>query len=397
MQSFQTYSFQNKRAIVRVDFNVPLDKNTGAVSDDKRIKAALPTLKHILENGGSIVLLSHFGRPKNGPEAVFSLEQICSKVSEVLGTNVDFAADCISETAFSKSAALQPGQVLLLENVRFYKEETAGDLEFAKKLAQHGDCYVNDAFGAAHRAHASTTQIATFFPNDKMMGLLMEGEIANARKVLHEAKRPFTAIVGGAKVSDKVLIVQNLLNLADHIIIGGGMAYTFFKALGGEIGASLCEEERLETCKEILAAAKEKGVQIHLPTDAIIADRFAADANTQTAPSGAIAGAWMGLDIGTEAIKDFSAVLENSQTILWNGPMGVFEMPAFEQGTKAVALAVAAATKNGAFSLIGGGDSAAAVQKFGLQDQVSYVSTGGGALLEYFEGKVLPGVQAIEA
>ncbi len=397
MQSFQAYSFQNKRAIVRVDFNVPLDKNTGAVSDDKRIRAALPTLKHILENGGSIVLLSHFGRPKNGPEAVFSLEQICSKVSEVLGTNIDFAADCISEAAFSKSGALQPGQVLLLENVRFYKEETAGDLEFAKKLAQHGDCYVNDAFGAAHRAHASTTQIATFFPNDKMMGLLMEGELANARKVLHEAKRPFTAIVGGAKVSDKVLIVQNLLSLADHIIIGGGMAYTFFKALGGEIGASLCEEERLETCKEILAAAKEKGVQIHLPTDAIIADRFDTDANTQTAPSGAIAGAWMGLDIGPEAIKDFSAVLENSQTILWNGPMGVFEMPAFEQGTKAVALAVAAATKNGAFSLIGGGDSAAAVQKFGLQDQVSYVSTGGGALLEYFEGKVLPGVQAIEA
>jgi phosphoglycerate kinase len=397
MQSFQAYSFQNKRAIVRVDFNVPLDKTTGAVSDDKRIRAALPTLKHILENGGSIVLLSHFGRPKNGPEAVFSLEQICSKVSEVLGTNVDFAADCISEAAFSKSGALQPGQVLLLENVRFYKEETAGDLEFAKKLAQHGDCYVNDAFGAAHRAHASTTQIATFFPNDKMMGLLMEGELANARKVLHEAKRPFTAIVGGAKVSDKVLIVQNLLSLADHIIIGGGMAYTFFKALGGEIGASLCEEERLETCKEILAAAKEKGVQIHLPTDAIIADRFATDANTQTAPSGAIAGAWMGLDIGPEAIKDFSAVLENSQTILWNGPMGVFEMPAFEQGTKAVALAVAAATKNGAFSLIGGGDSAAAVQKFKLQDQVSYVSTGGGALLEYFEGKVLPGVQAIEA
>ena len=397
MQTFQAYSFQNKRAIVRVDFNVPLDKNTGAVSDDKRIRAALPTLKHILENGGSIVLLSHFGRPKNGPEAVFSLEQICAKVSEVLGTNVDFATDCISEAAFSKSGALQPGQVLLLENVRFYKEETSGDLEFAKKLAQHGDCYVNDAFGAAHRAHASTTQIASFFPNDKMMGLLMEGELANARKVLHEAKRPFTAIVGGAKVSDKVLIVQNLLNLADHIIIGGGMAYTFFKALGGEIGASLCEEERLETCKEILAAAKEKGVQIHLPTDAIIADRFDTDANIQTAPSGAIEGTWMGLDIGPEAIKDFSAVLENSQTILWNGPMGVFEMPAFEQGTKAVALAVAAATKNGAFSLIGGGDSAAAVQKFGLQDQVSYVSTGGGALLEYFEGKVLPGVQAIEA
>ncbi len=397
MQAFQDYNFQNKRAIVRVDFNVPLDKNTGAVSDDKRIRAALPTLNHILNNGGSVVLLSHFGRPKNGPEAIFSLKQIVAKVSELIGRNVTFVSDCCSEEAFSKSAALQPGEVLLLENVRFYKEETAGDLNFAKKLAQHGQCYVNDAFGAAHRAHASTTQIATFFPNDKMSGLLMKGELDNARKVLHGAQKPFTAIVGGAKVSDKVLIVQNLLNLADHIIIGGGMAYTFFKAQGGEIGASLCEEERLETCKEILAAAQEKGVQIHLPIDAIIADRFAADAATQQTPSDEIPANWMGLDIGPKAIQAFTEVLQNSKTILWNGPMGVFEMPAFENGTKAIALAVAAATKNGAFSLIGGGDSAAAVQKFGLQNDVSYVSTGGGALLEYFEGKVLPGVQAIEA
>ncbi|MEN9743503.1 MAG: hypothetical protein RLZZ65_1308 [Bacteroidota bacterium] len=397
MQAFQTYPFENKRAIVRVDFNVPLDKTTGKVSDDKRIRAALPTIQHILSQGGSVVLLSHFGRPKNGPEAIFSLAQICEKVSELVGAEVLFAKDCIGEDAYAKSSALQPGQVLLLENVRFYPEETAGELEFAKKLAQHGDCYVNDAFGAAHRAHASTTQIATFFPTDKMTGLLMQGELANARKVLHEAKRPFTAIVGGAKVSDKVLIVQNLLNLADHIIIGGGMAYTFFKALGGEIGASLCEDERLETCKEILSEAQKKGVQIHLPKDAVIADQFAADANTQVAPSGAIADKWMGLDIGPEAISDFKEVLENSQTILWNGPMGVFEMPAFENGTKAVAVSVAAATKKGAFSLIGGGDSAAAVQKFNLQNEVSYVSTGGGALLEYFEGKVLPGVQAIEA
>lgn len=397
MQAFQDYNFQNKRAIVRVDFNVPLDKNTAAVTDDKRIRAALPTLNHILNNGGSVVLLSHFGRPKNGPEAIFSLEQIVAKVSELMGRNVAFVSDCISEEAFTKSAALQPGEVLLLENVRFYKEETAGDQDFARKLAQHGQCYVNDAFGAAHRAHASTTQIAAYFPNDKMSGLLMKGELDNARKVLHEAHKPFTAIVGGAKVSDKVLIVQNLLNLADHIIIGGGMAYTFFKAQGGEIGASLCEAERLETCKEILAAAHEKGVQIHLPIDAIIADRFAADASTQQTPSDEIPANWMGLDIGPKAIQAFTEVLQNSKTILWNGPMGVFEMPAFEQGTKAIALAVAAATKNGAFSLIGGGDSAAAVQKFGLQNDVSYVSTGGGALLEYFEGKVLPGVQAIEA
>lgn len=397
MSTFNSFSFSGKRAIVRVDFNVPMDKTTGLVADDKRIRAALPTIQHILKNGGSVVLLSHFGRPKNGPEAIFSLAQITAKVSELIGTKVHFASDCISSEAFEISQNLQPGEVLLLENVRFYAEETAGDTAFAKKLAQHGDCYVNDAFGAAHRAHASTTQLASFFPNAKMAGLLMNAEIENAKKVLLHAERPFTAIVGGAKVSDKILIVENLLNLADHIIIGGGMAYTFFKALGGHIGNSLCETERLDTCLEILNKAKTKGVQIHLPTDAIAADRFAADANTQIEPSNAISEDRMGLDIGPKAITDFEAVLLQSKTILWNGPMGVFEMPAFENGTKSMALAVASATKNGAFSLIGGGDSAAAVQKFELSSQVSYVSTGGGALLEYFEGKVLPGVEALEA
>jgi phosphoglycerate kinase len=397
MSTFNNYAFAGKRAIVRVDFNVPMDKATGLVSDDKRIRAALPTLKHILDQGGSVVLLSHFGRPKNGPEAIFSLEQISAKVSEALGVNVQFAADCIGDEAFLKSQSLKAGQVLLLENVRFYKEETNGDHSFAEKLAKHGDCYVNDAFGAAHRAHASTTQLASFFPNDKMAGLLMNAEIENAKKVLHQAERPFTAIVGGAKVSDKVLIVENLLQIADHIIIGGGMAYTFYKAMGGHIGASLCEEERVDTCKEILARAKTMGVQIHLPVDAIVADRFAADANTKIAPSGEIEDNWMGLDIGPKAIETFKEVLLKSKTILWNGPMGVFEMPAFEAGTKNIALAVAEATANGAFSLIGGGDSAAAVHQFNLSSQVSYVSTGGGALLEYFEGKTLPGVQALEA
>jgi phosphoglycerate kinase len=318
-------------------------------------------------------------------------------VEKNIGQTVQFASDCIGQDAKERSAALKNGEVLLLENVRFYAEETKGDISFAEKLASLGDCYVNDAFGAAHRAHASTTQIAQFFPRDKMVGFLMKAEIESARKVLNHAERPFTAIVGGAKVSDKVLIVENLLNIADHIIIGGGMSYTFYKAQGGTIGQSLCEDERLETCREILAKAKEKGVRIHLPLDSTIADRFAADALTKVAPSNQIPDGWMGLDIGTEAIAAFREVLLASKTILWNGPMGVFEMKAFENGTKAVAEAVAEATAKGAFSLIGGGDSAAAVQKFGMSDQVSYVSTGGGALLEYFEGKVLPGVQAMEA
>lgn len=397
MTSIDTYSFKGKRAIVRVDFNVPLDKETFEVTDDKRIRAALPTIHHILKSGGSVILLSHFGRPKDGPEEKFSLKQIIKVVEKNIGQTVQFASDCIGQDAKERSAALKSGEVLLLENVRFYAEETKGDIGFAEKLASLGDCYVNDAFGAAHRAHASTTQIAQFFPRDKMVGFLMKAEIESARKVLNHAERPFTAIVGGAKVSDKVLIVENLLNIADHIIIGGGMSYTFYKAQGGTIGQSLCEDERLDTCREILAKAKEKGVRIHLPLDSTIADRFAADALTKVAPSNQIPDGWMGLDIGTEAIAAFREVLLASKTILWNGPMGVFEMKAFENGTKAVAEAVAEATANGAFSLIGGGDSAAAVQKFGMSDQVSYVSTGGGALLEYFEGKVLPGVQAMEA
>ena len=396
MNSIDTYNFQGKRALVRVDFNVPLDKETMAVTDDKRIRAALPTIQHILNEGGSVILLSHFGRPKEGPEEKFSLKHIRSSVEKVLGLSVDFAEDCIGVEAQEKSKHLTSGSVLLLENVRFYSEETKGDQAFAEKLAALGDCYVNDAFGAAHRAHASTTQIADFFPNDKMVGFLMKSELESARKVLNHAERPFTAIVGGAKVSDKVLIVENLLNIADHIIIGGGMSYTFYKAQGGQIGQSLCEDERLETCREILTKAKEKGVQIHLPVDSTIANRFAADAETKVSPSNQIPEGWMGLDIGTEAVATFREVLLASKTILWNGPMGVFEMEAFENGTKSIAEAVVEATSHGAFSLIGGGDSAAAVQKFGMSDQVSYVSTGGGALLEYFEGKVLPGVQAIE-
>ena len=396
MNSIDTYNFQGKRALVRVDFNVPLDKETMAVTDDKRIRAALPTIQHILNAGGSVVLLSHFGRPKEGPEDKFSLKHILTTVEKNIGKPVRFSSDCIGKDAIEQSAMLKNGEVLLLENVRFYSEETKGDLGFAEKLSKLGDCYVNDAFGAAHRAHASTTQITQFFPKDKMVGYLMKSELESARKVLNHAERPFTAIVGGAKVSDKVLIVENLLNIADHIIIGGGMSYTFYKAQGGHIGQSLCEDERLETCREILTKAKEKGVQIHLPVDSTIADRFAADATTAVCSSNQIPDGWMGLDIGTEAVKAFREVLLASKTILWNGPMGVFEMEAFENGTKSVAMAVAEATKNGAFSLIGGGDSAAAVQKFGMSDQVSYVSTGGGALLEYFEGKVLPGVQAIE-
>ena len=395
MIDFLDYDFSNKRVLIRVDFNVPQDKSTFEITDDKRIRAALPTLKHILNKGGSLILMSHLGRPKNGPEDKFSLKHIIPHFEKLLGTEVSFANDCIGSDAKQKSATLKSGEILLLENVRFYPEETEGDINFAKELASLGDCFVNDAFGAAHRAHASTTQIASFFPNDKMMGFLMTAEIESAEKIIKKTERPFTAIVGGAKVSDKVLIVENLLKIADHIIIGGGMAYTFFKALGGEIGDSLCENERLETCKEIVERAKTLGVEIHLPIDSKISNKFAADAETRNQKSGAIPEGWMGLDIGTETIKSFTKVLMNSKTILWNGPMGVFEMDAFAHGTKSIAEAVAEATKNGAYSLIGGGDSAAAVQKFGFASQVSYVSTGGGALLEYFEGKDLPGISAI--
>ncbi len=396
MKFLNNYNFKNKKVLLRVDFNVPLDKETGEVTDDKRIKAALPTINYILDQGGALILLSHFGRPKEGKEDKYSLSQILPCLEKCIGKEVFFSPDCIGDSAKQMSDSLLPGQVLLLENVRFYKEETQGDLHFAQELASLGDCFVNDAFGAAHRAHASTTQIASFFPDDKMMGFLMQGEIDNANKIMQSTAHPFTAIVGGAKVSDKILIVENLLLKADNIIIGGGMAYTFFKAMGGEIGNSLCETDRLETCLSILSQAKERGVSIYLPIDSIIADQFSATANIQNSPSDAIPQNWMALDIGVKACIDFETVLLNSKTILWNGPMGVFEMEAFENGTKSVAYAVAKATKAGAFSLIGGGDSAAAIMKFGLEDEVSYISTGGGALLEYFEGKQLPGLLALE-
>lgn len=395
MLNFKSYNFNDKKVLIRVDFNVPLDKENFTITDDKRIRAALPTILHILKGGGSLIIMSHLGRPEEGFEDKFSLRHITARIEELVETNVLFANDCIGPEANEKSKALKPGEILVLENVRFYKEETKGDIDFARKLAVLGDCYVNDAFGTAHRAHASTTQIASFFPNDKMAGFLMDAEIESARKVMEKTKRPFTAIVGGAKVSDKVLIVENLLDVADNIIIGGGMAYTFFKAQGGEIGNSLCEDERLETCLEILQKAKEKGVNVYLPVDSIIADKFAPNAATENTASNTIPAGWMGLDIGTEAADIFKEVVMNSKTILWNGPMGVFEMDAFANGTRTIAEAVAEATKTGAYSLIGGGDSAAAVQKFGFANAVSHVSTGGGALLEYFEGKELPGIKAI--
>jgi phosphoglycerate kinase len=395
MITITDYDFKGKKAIIRVDFNVPLDKLTFNVLDDKRIRAALPTIKYILGNGGAVILIAHFGRPKNGPEQQYSLKNILPCISDLLDLPVQFASDCIGNEAMKQSKSLQPGEVLVLENVRFYKEETAGSIEFAQKLSSLGDCFVNDAFGAAHRAHASTTQIASFFPADKMMGFLMNAEIENAQKVLADGKKPFTAIIGGAKVSDKILIVENLLSIADHIIIGGGMAYTFIKAIGGNIGNSICEVERIPICLAILEKAKLNGVQIHLPIDSVIADEFSPTANRTNCLSNQIPDGWMGLDIGEKSSREFENILSKSMTILWNGPMGVFEMESFSEGTKSMASAVASATKNGSFSLIGGGDSAAAVLKFGFENEVSYISTGGGALLEYFEGKELPGITAL--
>ena len=397
MISIDNFNFNSKRALVRVDFNVPLDKETQTITDDKRIRAALPTIQKILSDNGSAILMSHLGRPKNGPEDKFSLKHIIHSIKEITGAKIHFAKDCIGREAKELSEKIAPGEILLLENVRFYPEETQGDESFAKQLALLGDCYVNDAFGTAHRAHASTSQIAQFFPNNRMCGFLMQKEIQSAKAVMEDTKRPFTAIVGGAKVSDKVLIVENLIQKADHIIIGGGMAYTFKKALGGQIGKSLCEDDRLKTCLDILKRAKEKGVEIHLPKDSVIANDFNNNANINTSQSNNIEDNWMGLDIGPEASKDFCEVILKSKTILWNGPMGVFEMSSFEQGTKSIAEAVATATSNGAYSLIGGGDSAAAAKKFGVEKAISHVSTGGGALLEYFEGKELPGIRAIEA
>ncbi|MBV4359751.1 phosphoglycerate kinase [Pinibacter aurantiacus] len=399
MSQFSEHNFKGEKALVRVDFNVPLDKQTQAITDDTRMTAAVPTIKKILSDGGSVILMSHLGRPKDGPEEKSSLKHLVQHLSELLGgTTVLFANDCIGEQAFMTANMLRAGEVLLLENLRFYKEEEKGDEKFAEKLSKLGDVYVNDAFGTAHRAHASTAVIAKFFPKEKrMFGLLMEGEVSSAEKVLHSAQKPFTAIIGGAKVSDKILIIENLLERATDIIIGGGMAYTFFKAQGGNIGNSLCEDDRLDMAKDLLKKAEAKGVCIHLPSDSVIADKFAADANTSAAPSNNIPAGWMGLDIAENACAQFSNVIKNSKTILWNGPMGVFEMEKFQHGTKAIATAVAEATQNGAFSLVGGGDSVAAVNQFGFTDKVSYVSTGGGAMLEYFEGKELPGIAAVKA
>jgi phosphoglycerate kinase len=398
MGKFSSYNFAGQKALIRVDFNVPLNKQTLAITDDTRMKATIPTIKKILNDGGSVILMSHLGRPKDGPEDKSSLKHLVKHLSELLnGTTVLFANDCIGEQAYTTADKLKPGEVLLLENLRFYKEEEKGDEKFAEKLSKLGNVYINDAFGTAHRAHASTAVIAKFFPPAKrMFGLLMEAEVASAEKVMHDTQKPFVAIIGGAKVSDKILIIENLLERATDIIIGGGMAYTFMKAEGGKIGNSLCEEDRLQTALDLLKKAEEKGVCIHLPSDSIIADKFAADAATAGAPSNNIPDGWMGLDIGAEACAQFSNVVKKSKTILWNGPMGVFEMPKFQHGTKTIATAIAAATQSGAFSLVGGGDSVSAVNQFGFADKVSYVSTGGGALLEYFEGKELPGIAAIK-
>ena len=393
MKTLNDINFKSKRALIRVDFNVPLDKSFN-VTDDNRIRATIPTLKKILADGGSCVLMSHLGRPKEGPEEKYSLKHTIATVEKLLGTSVKFATDCIGEQANQLSASLKPGEVLLLENLRFYKQEEKGDLAFAEKLAKHGDVYVNDAFGTAHRAHASTTIVAQFF-QEKCAGYVMAAELDNAEKVLGNAVKPFTAIMGGAKISDKILIIEKLLDKVNHLIIGGGMAYTFFKALGGNIGNSLVEEDKLDLAKELIQKAKAKGVELHLPIDSIVADKFDANANTKISNNNSIEAGWMGLDIGPQAQVVFARVIEESKTILWNGPMGVFEMEKFEKGTKIIAEAVVRATEKGAFSLIGGGDSAAAVAKFGFEDTVSYVSTGGGALLEYFEGKVLPGVKAL--
>ena len=397
MSKFSDFNFKGHKALIRVDFNVPLNDKL-EITDDTRMRATIPTIKKILNDGGSVILMSHLGRPKDGPTDKYSLKHLVKHLGELLpGTTVLFANDCIGEQAFLTASMMKPGEVLLLENLRFYKEEEKGDENFAKKLSGLGDIYINDVFGTAHRAHASTAVIAKFYPAEKrMFGLLMEGEVSSAEKVLHSGGKPFTAIIGGAKVSDKILIIENLLERATDIIIGGGMAYTFMKAQGGNIGNSLCETDRLDTANELIKKAQGKGVNIHLPSDSVIADKFDANANTSASPSNNIPDGWMGLDIGLNACEQFSNVIHKSKLILWNGPMGVFEFSKFQHGTRTIAQAVAEATKNGAFSLVGGGDSVAAVNQFGYTDKVSYVSTGGGAMLEYFEGKELPGIAAIK-
>ncbi|MBL7112373.1 MAG: phosphoglycerate kinase [Bacteroidales bacterium] len=394
MYTLDNYDFKGKKAIMRVDFNVPLN-NQLEVTDDTRIRAALPSIKKIIEKGGAAILMSHLGRPKEGPEEKFSLKHIVPRLSELLGKEAKFASDCIGEETLEIKKALQPGDVLLLENLRFYKEETKGDEIFAGKLAEGADVYVNDAFGTAHRAHASTTIVTKFFPNDSMFGYLIINELNSMDKVLHENQKPFTAVMGGAKVSDKILIIENLLDKVDILIIGGGMTYTFIKAQGGNIGSSLCEEDKLDMALDLIKKAEARGVKLLLPVDNIVAEKFDNEAATKMMPINKVPDGWMGLDIGPETIALFSEAIQKSKTILWNGPMGVFEMSNFQNGTKSVALAIADATGAGAFSLVGGGDSVAAVNKYQLKDKVSYVSTGGGAMLEYIEGKELPGIAAI--
>jgi phosphoglycerate kinase len=395
MNTLSNYNFKGKRALIRVDFNVPLDNETLKVTDSTRIKAAVGTIKKVLSDGGSVVLMSHLGRPKNIPEPRYSLINIVEEVEKELGQKIEFATDSIGDRAFEQSANLKPGEVLLLENLRFHQREKKGDEGFAKLLAQHGDVFVNDAFGTAHRAHASTTVVAKFFPNDKMFGYLIEKEIESVDKVLNSTEKPLVAIVGGAKVSSKITIITQLLNKVDSLIIGGGMAYTFIKAQGGNVGNSLVEDDFIQTAKDIIAKAKEKGVKLLLPIDTLVADEFSAAANTKICATSEIPQGWMGLDIGEKAIAAFKSEILNAKLILWNGPMGVFEMERFQNGTKQIALAVAEATAKGAFTLVGGGDSVAAVNKFNLSSQVSHVSTGGGAMLEYLEGVQLPGIAAI--
>jgi len=418
MISIDSYSFKGKKAIVRVDFNVPLDKKTFEVTDDTRIRGAMPTIKKILNDGGAAILMSHLGRPDGKPQDKYSLKHVIPAIEKNLGKSIKFAPDCVGEEAKKLAAELKAGEVLLLENLRFYEEEEGkpyslaedaseeqkkeakarvkeSQKEFVKKLASLADCYVNDAFGTAHRAHASTALIAAHFPGNSMFGYLIESELKAMDKVLKAPEKPFTAIMGGAKVSDKILIIENLLERVDNLIIGGGMTYTFIKAQGGEIGKSICEDDKLELARELLSKAKAKGVNVYLPVDAVNADAFDANANTNISKIDQTPAGWMGLDIGPETVKLFSDVILKSKTILWNGPMGVFEMDKFAQGTSEIAKAIAEATAKGAFSLVGGGDSVAAVNKNKLADKISYVSSGGGAMLEYMEGKELPGIKAI--
>lgn len=393
MKTLQDFNFNNKKAVIRVDFNVPLDENFH-VTDTTRIEAAKPTIDKIIADGGSVILMSHLGRPK-GVEEKYSLKHIVKTASEILGTEVLFASDCVGEIAEKAAENLQPGQVLLLENLRFYAEEEAGDVGFAKQLASLGDIYVNDAFGTAHRAHASTTIIAQFFPEHKCFGALLAKEIESLNRVLKNSEKPVTAVLGGSKVSSKITVIENILDKIDHMIIGGGMTFTFVKALGGKIGDSICEDDKMELALEILKIAKEKGVQIHIPVDVVAANAFSNDAQTQIVDVRAIPDGWQGLDAGPKSLEAFQKVIMDSKTILWNGPLGVFEMPTFANGTISLGNFIAESTANGAFSLVGGGDSVAAVKQFGLEDKMSYVSTGGGAMLEMLEGRTLPGVAAI--